>query len=81
MSVEDLGEKEAVLGAGTRGIFTISHFDGYAAVLIQLTAITGRCLSTSRTAADVGQYAGPAPSTSTLRGEPTGLARAPSTCR
>lgn len=34
--VEDLGEKEAVLGAGHRGFFTIPHFDGYAAVLIQL---------------------------------------------
>ena len=34
--VEDLGEKEAVLAAGHRGFFTIPHFDGYAAVLIQL---------------------------------------------
>jgi hypothetical protein len=34
--VEDLGEKEAVLAAGQRGFFTIPHFDGYAAVLIQL---------------------------------------------
>jgi hypothetical protein len=34
--VEDLGEKEAVLAAGHRGFFTIPHFNGYAAVLIQL---------------------------------------------
>jgi hypothetical protein len=34
--VDDLGEKEAVLAAGHRGFFTIPHFDGYAAVLIQL---------------------------------------------
>ena len=37
--VEDLTEKEAVLGAGHRGFFTIPHFDGYAAVLIQLPAV------------------------------------------
>lgn len=34
--VADLGEKEAVLAAGHRGFFTIPHFNGYAAVLIQL---------------------------------------------
>jgi len=32
----DLADKEAVLSAGPRGFFTIPHFDGYAAVLIQL---------------------------------------------
>ncbi len=36
VSVADLGEKEAVLAARHRGVFTISHFDGFAAVLIQL---------------------------------------------
>lgn len=36
LRVEDLGEKEAVLAAGHRGFFTIPHFNGYAAVLIQL---------------------------------------------
>lgn len=40
VSVADLHEKEAVLAAGTRGIFTIPHFDGYAAVLIQLRIAT-----------------------------------------
>ena len=34
--VEDLGEKEAVLAAQPKGFFTIPHFNGYAAVLIQL---------------------------------------------
>lgn len=34
--VQDLGEKEAVLAARPDGFFTIPHFDGYAAVLIEL---------------------------------------------
>ncbi len=38
--VEDLGEKEAVLGAAPAGFFTIPHFDGYAAVLIQLRKVS-----------------------------------------
>jgi len=37
--VEDLGEKEAVLDANPDAFFTIPHFDGYAAVLIQLDAV------------------------------------------
>lgn len=32
----DLNEKEAVLAAGSAGLLTIPHFDGYAAVLVQL---------------------------------------------
>ncbi|MGH9165423.1 MAG: MmcQ/YjbR family DNA-binding protein [Acidimicrobiales bacterium] len=42
--VADLGEKEAVLAAGTKGVFTIPHFDGYSAVLIQLRTVTKRAL-------------------------------------
>jgi hypothetical protein len=42
--VEDLGEKEAVLAAQPRAFFTIPHFDGYAAVLIQLNTVTKRAL-------------------------------------
>ena len=42
--VADLGEKEAVLAAGTKGFFTIPHFDGYSAVLIELKAVTKRPL-------------------------------------
>jgi hypothetical protein len=38
--VEDLGEKEAVLAAHPEAFFTISHFDGYAAVLIQLDVVS-----------------------------------------
>lgn len=37
--VEDLGEKQAVLEEGMPGFFTIPHFDGYAAVLIQLDEV------------------------------------------
>jgi hypothetical protein len=40
--VEDLGEKEAVLAAHPKAYFTIPHFDGYAAVLIQLKKATKR---------------------------------------
>lgn len=42
--VEDLGEKEAVLAANPKAFFTIPHFDGYAAVLIQLKKVTTRAL-------------------------------------
>jgi hypothetical protein len=42
--VEDLVEKEAVLAAGTKGIFTIPHFDGYAAVLMELRKVGARAL-------------------------------------
>jgi hypothetical protein len=44
VSVEDLGEKEAVLAAHPKAFFTIPHFDGYAAVLIQLKAVTKTAL-------------------------------------
>jgi len=37
--VEDLDEKEAVLAEGRKGFFTIAHFDGYAAVLVQLKVV------------------------------------------
>ena len=42
--VADLNEKEAVLAEGLPGFFTISHFDGYAAVLIQLKRAGKRAL-------------------------------------
>jgi hypothetical protein len=44
VSVESLEEKEAVLAAGRRGIFTIEHFNGFAAVLIQLRTVGPRVL-------------------------------------
>lgn len=42
--VEDLGEKEAVLAAQPRAFFTIPHFDGYSAVLIQLRGVSEKAL-------------------------------------
>jgi hypothetical protein len=42
--VGDLGEKEAVLSANLSGFFTIPHFDGYAAVLIQLKKATNKAV-------------------------------------
>jgi hypothetical protein len=42
--VEDLGEKEAVLASATKGFFTIAHFKGYPAVLIQLDKVAKRAL-------------------------------------
>jgi hypothetical protein len=42
--VADLGEKEAVLAAGHRGVFTIPHFDNYAAVLVDLPKVSSKVL-------------------------------------
>jgi len=42
--VEDLGEKEAVLAANPKAFFTIPHFDGYSAVLIELRKASVRPL-------------------------------------
>jgi hypothetical protein len=42
--VEDLGEKEAVLAAHPGAFFTIPHFDGYSAVLIQLRRVSAKAL-------------------------------------
>ena len=42
--VEDLSEKEAVLAAHPRTFFTIPHFDGYSAVLIQLQRVSEKAL-------------------------------------
>jgi len=44
LSVADLGEKEAALAAHRSAFFTIPHFDGYSAVLVQLEAVTKRVL-------------------------------------
>lgn len=43
--VDDLDEKEAILASGLRGVFTIPHFKGYAAVLIQLDIVSEPVLS------------------------------------
>jgi hypothetical protein len=42
--VEDLGEKEAVLAANPGAFFTIPHFDGYSAVLVQLRRVAATAL-------------------------------------
>jgi hypothetical protein len=42
--VSDLSEKEAVLAANPTAFFTIPHFDGYSAVLIQLVKVTEKAL-------------------------------------
>lgn len=42
--VADLGEKEAVLAANPKAFFTIPHFDGYSAILIQLRKATKKAV-------------------------------------
>jgi hypothetical protein len=40
----DLEDKEAVLATGAKGFFTIPHFDGFAAILVQLKNATKKPL-------------------------------------
>lgn len=47
--VADLHEKEAVLAASPGPFFTIPHFDGYPAVLIQLRRVSGAALRAALT--------------------------------
>jgi hypothetical protein len=42
--VEDLEEKEAVIAGNPKAFFTIPHFDGYSAILIQLKVVTKKAL-------------------------------------
>jgi hypothetical protein len=42
--VADLGEKEAMLAENPAAFFTIPHFNGYAAILVQLTKVTRKAL-------------------------------------
>lgn len=42
--VDDLADKEAVLQANAKGVFTIAHFDSYPAVLIQLDIAARRAV-------------------------------------
>ena len=44
VSVEDLIEKEAVLASNPKAFFTIPHFDGYPAILVQLDKVTKKAL-------------------------------------
>src|SRR5690242_10640711 len=41
VNTEDMHQKEGVLAAGIRGVFTIQHFNNYPAVLVELGAIDG----------------------------------------
>ena len=51
VSTEDLAEKEALLAAHPDCFFTIPHFDGYAAILIELPQVPARsCRKPSPTA-------------------------------
>jgi hypothetical protein len=43
--VADLTEKEAMLASSPKAFFTIPHFDGYSAILIQLKAVTNKALN------------------------------------
>jgi hypothetical protein len=45
VAVADLDEKEAVLASSSGAVFTIPHFNGYAAVLIQLQGVAKRELA------------------------------------
>jgi hypothetical protein len=45
--VADLADKEAVLAEQRRGFFTIPHFEGYAALLIQLELATKKLVQES----------------------------------
>ena len=44
LRMADLEEKEAVLAVNPKAFFTIPHFDGFAAVLVQLRAATKKPL-------------------------------------
>lgn len=47
LAVGDLADKAAVLEAGDDGIFTISHFDNYPAILIQLEIVDDEVLESA----------------------------------
>ena len=49
VSAADLHEKEAILAANPGSFFTIPHFDGYAAVLIQLPVVSLAALRSALT--------------------------------
>jgi hypothetical protein len=44
LATADLEDKEATLAMGSKGFFTIPHFDGFAAVLVQLNVATKKPL-------------------------------------
>jgi hypothetical protein len=44
LSTADLADKDALLATAAKGFFTIPHFDGYAAVLVQLRTVAKKAL-------------------------------------
>jgi hypothetical protein len=53
--VAELAEKEAILAAGTPGVFTIEHFNGFKGYLIQLEAVGDEDLAEAITDAWLSQ--------------------------
>ncbi len=47
IKVADLSEKEAALAANPKAFFTIEHFNGFAAVLVQLRKVSKPALRTA----------------------------------
>lgn len=45
VATADLARKEALLASGQPGVFTIPHFDGYAAVLVDLSVVNDELLA------------------------------------
>ena len=72
--VADLHDKEAVLAAAQKGFFTIPHFDGYAAVLIELKAVGKRAL---RAASKTRGWRAPLPSWRTTTCRPSSRSAGP----
>lgn len=69
--VGDLGEKEAVLAANPDAFFTIPHFDGYAAVLIQLPEVSAGALRDAITDGWLACARPPSPGVSSGRAFPS----------
>ncbi len=44
VSTADLAEKDAIIAAGGPALFTIPHFDGYPAYLVQLSKVTKKAM-------------------------------------
>jgi hypothetical protein len=66
LRVADPHEKEAILASGTPGVFTIEHFNGYNAYLIQLNVVTEPALREALEDAWLSQApAGPPPPSGT----------------
>ena len=41
---DDVGERDAIVAEGRPGVFTIEHFSGYPAYLVQLDKVTRKAL-------------------------------------